>query len=40
MTAETQEALIGLAKAIRAYRAGGPASFRTFAEVCVDRRAF
>ena len=33
-----QEGMIGLYKAIRDYREGGDASFRTFAEVCITRQ--
>ena len=33
-----QEALIGLYKAVRDYRSDSPASFRTFAEVCITRQ--
>ncbi|HSH22965.1 MAG TPA: sigma-70 family RNA polymerase sigma factor [Acidimicrobiales bacterium] len=33
-----QEALIGLYKAVRDYRSDGPASFRTFAELCITRQ--
>ncbi len=34
----TQEALIGLYKAIRDYRPDRPASFRAFAELCITRQ--
>ncbi|MGH9182853.1 MAG: RNA polymerase sporulation sigma factor SigH [Acidimicrobiales bacterium] len=33
-----QEALIGLYKAVRDYRSGRPASFRAFAELCINRQ--
>ena len=35
-----QEGMFGLIRAIREYRADAPASFRTFAEVCIRNRLF
>jgi RNA polymerase sporulation-specific sigma factor len=35
-----QEGMIGLMNGIREYRCSGPASFRTFAEICIRNRLY